>query len=159
MATAGSQCASTAISAAAAVLAEGLFYAGVAALWLLIVQWDLLDRLLGGPGMEDSNHLLLMLLMLPLLVLLLLLQQKRTWSGACSAGFRPWRCSRRLCASADRTILCDRRREAGVDGGHGAVHHVSVVGRRHQTSTMVGGQGGASTKRLKSPMAAVAPQI
>ena len=49
-ATAASQCAAGGMPAVAAVLTEGLFYAGVAALWLLIVQWDLLDRLLGGPG-------------------------------------------------------------------------------------------------------------
>ena len=50
-ATAGQPSAAfAAITAVAAVAAEGLFYVGVAALWLLIVQWDLLDRLLGGPG-------------------------------------------------------------------------------------------------------------
>ncbi len=50
MATVQGQCAATGLPLVAAVLAEGLFYAGVAALWLLIIQWDLLDRLLGGPG-------------------------------------------------------------------------------------------------------------
>lgn len=33
-----------------AALREGLFYAGVAALWLAIIQWDLMDYWLGGPG-------------------------------------------------------------------------------------------------------------
>ena len=46
-----------AVTAAAAVewrlgasLCEGLFYIGVAALWLITIQWDLLDQWLGGPG-------------------------------------------------------------------------------------------------------------
>ena len=33
-----------------ALLREGLFYASVATLWLIIIQWDLLDSWLGGPG-------------------------------------------------------------------------------------------------------------
>ncbi len=50
MASAEGQCAAIGLPSVAAVMAEGLFYTGVAALWLMIVQWDLLDRLLGGPG-------------------------------------------------------------------------------------------------------------
>jgi hypothetical protein len=53
LAVAAGQCATTGQPAAiAAFAAEGLFYAGVAALWLLVIQWDLLDRLLGGPGLR-----------------------------------------------------------------------------------------------------------
>lgn len=37
-----------------ALLCEVLFYSGVAALWLVIIQWDLLDRWLGGPGAFPS---------------------------------------------------------------------------------------------------------
>ena len=39
-------------SSVAAVAAEGLFYLGVAALWLMVIQWDMLDRLLGGRGIN-----------------------------------------------------------------------------------------------------------
>ena len=61
MAAAAGQCVKegqwSLVTAVAAVLAEGLFYAGVAALWLLIVQWDLLDRILGGPGTSHEERM------------------------------------------------------------------------------------------------------
>ena len=34
-----------------AMLCEALFYGGAAVLWMVTIQWDLLDRWLGGPGM------------------------------------------------------------------------------------------------------------
>ena len=52
-AVAGHCAAAAAMSGARSLLAlvlEGVFYAAVAGLWLLVIQWDLLDRWLGGPG-------------------------------------------------------------------------------------------------------------
>ena len=57
MAAEEGQCAAAGLPLVAAVMAEGLFYVGVAALWLLIIQWDLLDRLLGGPGTVCTDNI------------------------------------------------------------------------------------------------------
>ena len=52
-AAAAGQCAAAVVGSARSLLAlalEGIFYAAVAGLWLVVIQWDLLDRWLGGPG-------------------------------------------------------------------------------------------------------------
>ena len=73
-ASAAAQCATAAASWSLLVaLREAAFYVGVAILWVLVIQWNMIDRWLGSPG---ASHYLLFQSIHPVLVR----------SGTCDSG-------------------------------------------------------------------------